>query len=132
MTTGCAGCRERDELIRELEEALEGSAYVRRGEAGKITAALRVSEQQANVILLLYRTGINWMPSRDLLVALPASDHPGPKGRVDPDIRCEGFISPVIHKVRTRWGRDFVESQNGSGYRLSAEGRARVAEILKS
>lgn len=130
MSDGCAGCRERDATIAELEEALEGAAFVLSRETDDVQAALGLSLQQAQATIILHRRGSNWILGRELALTLPRIQA-GPKARIDSEFRCERFMHPLVAKIRKRCGKDFVES-SFYGYRLSETARATVAEILGS
>lgn len=136
MRHECPHCAEKESWISvlearvaELERALEGAVYAVDREASALTAELRVSPQQAQVILILWRSRTGHIDKQSIIDALP--DPIGNGARHKSRERSPGFMSSVVRQIRTQLGQDFIENAQTMGYRLSPPAHQRVSRIIR-
>lgn len=134
MTAGCQQCMAYAAEIATLNQALEGAVFVLGNESEKLRAHLCVTKQQAELLVIFARAGRRWLDWRTLDDALPESTlglRSGPTVRQDPDYRSDNFVRQTVFYIRARLGKDFVESKQWQGYRLSEPALKRVRALLK-
>ena len=121
----CAKCQALEARIAELEADLEGAVYSTTDGHTKLAARLGLSVQQACVVEALHRRGKSPTPTWALIEMLEL--------RRGGEYECgtANLISVTVANIRRRLGRDFVQSLYGSGYWLSDEARAEVADALR-
>lgn len=118
----CARCKELEEQVAELEEALKGAVWPKRDDVATLQAALNLSPQQAKIIFLAYRVGEERIPAYEIACAVTDSMDGG------------NVVRKQMTKIRGRLGKAVFDNRSGrgGGVRLSAPFRPIIRDILKS
>lgn len=127
LTHTCPSCAAKTRKIAELERLLDGAIYHTKREAARLVYSLGMTTQEAELLTILYRSGLDFVNRYVLLDALPAL------------LRTErvaespsNHISVLVTRIRKKLGADSVQCAYGFGYRLGDDARKRVAEILEA
>jgi DNA-binding response OmpR family regulator len=126
----CETCKELKAQIAELEYALANAVWVSHDEMLNLSRLLRMSRSQATIVMALYKRHPHALQGAELNLLTPQYEVPSP--RLDEHTRSENTIRVQVHKIREKFGKDFIESQvgDGGGYRLSERARAMVGAAL--
>lgn len=127
---GCPECSILRERIRDLESALDGAVYVEADEARRLTGSLGLTQQQADLVYLLYRAKGRYVRAIDLGEALPRAEKYGLAPQHGDEFRPQHYVTVVVAAVRKRLGKSTIENLHGYGYRLSKDACDRVRDIL--
>lgn len=126
LTHTCPGCAAKTRRIAELERLLDGAVYSTKREAARLVRAMGITGQQAEVLTLLYRSGHDFVNGHAIMDGMPVRLGERTENNRDAVARVQ------ITRLRKALGMDAIETAWGVGYRLSAETRKRVAEILEA
>jgi DNA-binding response OmpR family regulator len=126
LAHSCLSCAAKARKIVELERLLEGAVYTTKREAARLVRTLGITEQQAEILTVLYRSGHDFVTALVIIDALP----PARRGERTEGNR-DGLAKVQVTRLRKHLGSDAIETAWGAGYRLGAAMRKRVAEILE-
>ncbi|QDH50421.1 hypothetical protein [Caulobacter phage KcrB] len=121
----CPRCAAKDRKIAELEALLEGAVYFTKKDSARLVYALGVSEQQAELLVALARSGRDFVDKDALIDALPPRYGERRAERPDNQIRIQ------VSRIRKKLGTDSIRNAFAQGYALSPELKARVVEIMR-
>jgi DNA-binding response OmpR family regulator len=122
----CPSCAAKARKIAELERLLDGALYTTKREAARLIRVLGVTEQQAEILTVLYRSGHDCVKGMAVIDALP----PARRGERTEENR-DNLIKVQVSHLRKQLGREAVETVWGAGYRLGADMRATIKAILE-
>lgn len=117
----CARCADLEAEIASLRQALGVSILT--AEISALTKVLRVSPQEAWLLVTLYRAP---RPMRSQLLAVNMPVH-----TIDPEDRTTAHIVVMVSKLRSRLGAGAILTAWGTGcYSIGEQGRRLIAEAL--
>ena len=125
----CSRCAELEARVGELEQLLERSIFVDEKEARRVAQNLKVSPDQARILVILYKAR-QALKIEEIDQAIPVR-RPGTYcNRVDPEFRAPATMRQQVFLIRKKLGADVMANRYAAGVILTETGREMVRRAL--
>lgn len=125
----CSRCAALEAHVAELEMLLEHSIFATELEAGRLMEHLKVSPDQARILIILYKAK-QAMPLAQVEMAIPVRVPASYCNRKDPDFRAPATVRQQCFLIRKKLGADVMANRYAAGVILTKKGRELVREAL--
>jgi DNA-binding response OmpR family regulator len=116
--------REREDYIKELEDALRSAIWITDREVRWLTVKLGVTKGEANILAILFKARGIPLHGFEVEMSVPITSR-------EEDGTSYNVTSTSIHRIRRKLEEGFIHSKIKTGYWLPPESINFIAAIMK-